>query len=193
MISRLFSTAHVKGQPYYLKTQRFYELARALITFGISACLFLTGYLQTGSRANLLTIVAVLGCLPASKSLVSAVMFFRYAGCEKNVVEEILPHTEELVNGFDFVFTASNASFVIPHLAVRDKSICVLAVDKDFPEQAFVRHLKEHLALDGEKEISVCVIRSLPTYLTKLEQMKALTEDPERSERILITLKSISL
>ncbi len=193
MLSRMFSTEKAKGTPYYLKTQRFYELARTCIYFGISACLFLTGYLQTGNRANLLTIVAVLGCLPASKSLVSAIMFFRYKSCDRETVEEILPHTKDLVSGFDFVFTAKEAVYVIPHLAVRGKSICAYAGEGEFAEAAFLQHLKEHLALDGEKDVSVKVFHKLSTYVNRLDQMGTTAEDREQSERILATMKSITL
>ena len=193
MLSRMFSTEKAKGTPYYLKTQRFYELARTCIYFGISACLFLSGYFQTGNRANLLTIVAVLGCLPASKSLVSTIMYFRYKSCEPDAVEEILPHTKVLVHGFDFVFTAKDAVYVVPHLAVRGKSICAYAGEGEFREAAFVQHLKEHLALDGEKDVSVKVFHKLSTYVNRLDQMAEVEEDRNQSERILATIKSITL
>lgn len=193
MLSRMFSTEKAKGTPYYLKTQRFYELARTCIYFGISACLFLSGYFQTGNRANLLTIVAVLGCLPASKSLVSTIMYFRYKSCEPDAVEEILPHTKDLVHGFDFVFTAKDAVYVVPHLAVRGKSICAYAGEGEFREAAFVQHLKEHLALDGEKDVSVKVFHKLSTYVNCLDQMAEVEEDRNQSERILTTIKSITL
>ena len=75
-LKRLFTTAEVKGTEKYLDTQKKYELIRTLLYFGISASLFIGGYLQTKSKVNLLTVVAVLGCLPASKSAVSAIMFF---------------------------------------------------------------------------------------------------------------------
>lgn len=193
MLSRMFSTEKAKGTPYYLKTQRFYELARTCIYFGISACLFLSGYFQTGNRANLLTIVAVLGCLPASKSLVSTIMYFRYKSCEPDAVEEILPHMKDLVHGFDFVFTAKDAVYVVPHLAVRGKSICAYAGEGEFREAAFVQHLKEHLALDGEKDVSVKVFHKLSTYVNRLDQMAEVEEDRNQSERILTTMKSITL
>ena len=80
-LKRLFSSVYAKGTEQYLKTQKRYEVARTVLYFGISISLFIAGYLQTKSRVNLLTVVAVLGCLPASKSAVNAIMFLRYNGC----------------------------------------------------------------------------------------------------------------
>ena len=60
---RMFSTDAYKGTSGYLRTQKNYEILRTVLYFAISLSLFIAGWVTTGSRENLLTIVAVLGCL----------------------------------------------------------------------------------------------------------------------------------
>lgn len=79
-ILRLFSAESYKGSRDYIRTQRVYEILRTALYFGISLSLFAAGYIATKSKLNLLTVAAVLGCLPASKSAVSMIMFLRYRG-----------------------------------------------------------------------------------------------------------------
>ena len=67
---RMFTTDAYRGTRGYLRTQKIYEILRTVLYFAISLSLFIAGWVSTGSRENLLTIVAVLGCLPACKSLV---------------------------------------------------------------------------------------------------------------------------
>ena len=67
----------VKGTYGYLKIKRNWVFIRTIVFFAISIAIFITGYVTTGSRKNLFTIVAVLGCLPACKSLVNLILFFR--------------------------------------------------------------------------------------------------------------------
>ena len=67
---RMFTTDAYRGIRGYLRTQKIYEILRTVLYFAISLSLFIAGWVSTGSRENLLTIVAVLGCLPACKSLV---------------------------------------------------------------------------------------------------------------------------
>ena len=86
---RIFSTAKAKGTEGYIRSQKKYEVIRTLLYFAVSLSLYVAGYIQTGQRANLLTIVAVLGCLPASKSAVSAIMFLRARGCSAEAAKEI--------------------------------------------------------------------------------------------------------
>ena len=71
---RMFSTDAYKGTSGYLRTQKNYEILRTVLYFAISLSLFIAGRVTTGSRENLLTIVAVLGCLPACKSLVENIL-----------------------------------------------------------------------------------------------------------------------
>ena len=62
---RMFTTDAYRGTRGYLRTQKIYEILRTVLYFAISLSLFIAGWVSTGSRENLLTIVAVLGCLPA--------------------------------------------------------------------------------------------------------------------------------
>ena len=55
----------VKGNFGYIRAKRLSVLIKTAIFFGISLSLFAAGYITTGKKENLLTIVAVLGCLPA--------------------------------------------------------------------------------------------------------------------------------
>ena len=52
-----------KGNPGYLDYKKKVEIIRTIIYFGMVAAVFTLGYVQTGTRKNLLTIVAILGWL----------------------------------------------------------------------------------------------------------------------------------
>ena len=59
-----------KGQPGYIKARKLRYLMLAVAEFAIVAAVFILGYMQTGSRMNLFTVAAAVGCLPAAKMLV---------------------------------------------------------------------------------------------------------------------------
>lgn len=192
-IVRLFSSAGAKGTENYLKIQKKYEALRTVLFFSLSAALFVAGYVQTKSRMNLLTVVAVLGCLPAGKSLVSTVMFFRFPGCLPENAARIKEHSQGLSALFDCVFTSYSKNYRVSHLAVRGNTVCGFTEDKSFAEQDFYRHIREHLKLDGHGDITVKVFDSLSAYTERLEQMKALPEDDRKTQAVLETLKSVML
>ena len=59
-----------KGQPGYIKWRKEKYLIGTIAEFAVVIALVVLGYVQTKTKLNLLTVVAVVGCLPASKMLV---------------------------------------------------------------------------------------------------------------------------
>jgi len=121
---RMFSKEKYKGTRNYLKTQKGYEILRTVIYFAISLSLFIAGYVATKDRMNLLTVVAVLGCLPASKSAVDMIMYLRYKGCSFENAKKIEEHAEGLQGLFDMVFTSYTRNYQVAHMVVKGKTIC---------------------------------------------------------------------
>lgn len=192
-LKRLFSTGSVKGKRGYLDTQKKYEVLRMLLYFGVSASLFIAGYLQTGEKANLLTVVAVLGCLPASKSAVSAVMFLRFKSCSAEAADVIGQHEEGLLGLYDMVFTSYKKNFAIGHMAVRGGTLCGYSEDPKFQEDEFRKHIDHHLKMDGHKDVTIKIFDDAEKYVRRLEQMKALEPEERRTQAIAATLMSVSL
>lgn len=192
-IIRMFSTDNYKGTRNYLNTQKTYEILRTVIYFAISASLFIAGWVHTGSRENLLTIVAILGCLPACKSTVDMIMFLRFKSCSVEAADKIAVHTEGLKGLFDMVFTSYDKNYQVAHITVRGNTICGYTQDDKFDEQAFYKHLDALLKKDSYKDTSIKVFNDVKKYTDRLEQMKELPEEETITEGILSTLKSISL
>ena len=192
-IGRMFINDYYKGTRDYLKTQKNYEIARTVLYFAISASLFSAGWISTGSRENLLTIVAVLGCLPACKSAVDMIMYLRYKGCTQENAEVIALHAQGLPCLFDMVFTSYEKTYNVAHITVCDNTICGFTQSEKFDEQAFYKHMDSVLKKDGYKETSIKIFKDIKKYTQRLDQMQELEVHEEFSEGILTTMKSVSL
>lgn len=193
-LKRMFTVYEAKGKENYLNSQKKYELLRTLFYFAISISLFAGGWIQTGSRTNLLSVVAILGCLPASKSAVNTIMFFRYHSAEEEDVINIRAHKGNLSELYDCVFTSYKSNFVVAHLVVKDHTICGYSENKSFDESAFVSHLHDILQLDGHKDVTIKIFTDIRKYTDRLDQMNSLEEkNPERTAAIIETLKNVML
>ena len=191
---RMFSNDSVKGTENYLKTQKKYELLRTILYFGISLSLLIAGWVTTKSRANLLTIVAILGCLPASKSLVSTIMYFRYHGLNSHEYTELSKHVKNTYTLCDCVFTSYEKNYEAPHIAVKNNTVSVCAPKIKNVETDFSRHLSNILKADGLTNVSIKVYSEWDKYLIRLDQLGAMDEESEETtNRIAETLKSVSL
>lgn len=211
---RMFSTEKVKGTRNYLNTQKKYELLRTVLYFAIPISLFVAGIIQTEagvsgdlhgfalfraglanpeSRINLLSIVAVLGLLPASKSLVSAIMFLRFHSLTGDAAQQAEAAAGDLQTLYDCVFTSYKKNFAVGHLAVRGNTVCGYSERSDFEENDFYKHIGDILKLDGHKEVTVKVFTDLKKYTERLAQMGSLEESRERTAAVIATLKSVIL
>ncbi len=161
-LKRLFSSEHVKGTRLYLDTQRKYEIARTVLYFAISFGIFIAGYITTGTRKNLLTIVAVLGMLPASKSLVSVIMFCRFKS-----FREAFMKTDVLM-AYDMVFTSEKKNYQIDHLCVADSCVVCFTLNKDLDENAFKDHVLTYLGAEKIDNVTVKVFKDKNAYLNRI-------------------------
>ena len=103
----------IKGEYGYLKKKRNRVLIYTLLSFAVSIALFVVGYVTTGTRKNLLTIVAVLGLLPASRSAVSLIMLFRAKGCSEKARDQIGKAAGGLVSMYDMYFTSYEKNYAV--------------------------------------------------------------------------------
>ncbi len=182
-ISRLFSYDKYKGSYLYLDTQRKYEIARTVLYFLISFGIFFAGLIATGTKINLLTVVAVLGMLPASKSLVSAIMFMRYKSCREEFKAESL-------SAYDMVFTSEKINFPVSHLCVSGGCIIGYSEKKDFNENAFKDHISGILAAERITDITIKVFTDKKAYTNRIS---SLGESDKKDNSVMTVLKQIVL
>lgn len=192
-LKRLFSGDAYKGTKDYLKIQSRYEIIRTVLLFAVTFSLFAAGWITTGSRKNLLTIVAILGCLPAAKSAVNAIMFCRFKSLEQETADRISQRCGVLTGLFDMVFTGYEKNFMVNHITVKGNTVCGYSNAENFNEQAFYKHVDQLLKADSLKNVNVKIFTNLDKYLERLEQMQELECDEKNTNAIAETLKSICL
>ncbi len=185
----------VKGNFGYLKTKRLNVSLRTILFFGISLALFAAGYITTGKKENLLTVVAVLGCLPACKSLVGAIMLFRATGCSRQAQKTIQPLEGRLIGMYDMYFTSYQKNFAISHMIVEGNVILAFTESKTCDKNACRDHLSSMLKQAGFNHMTIAVTDSLSKYAEQLESLNRskAQSDPARDDEVRVALYDISL
>ncbi len=182
-----------KGCFGYIQRKHILEVIKTIIYFSVSISLYFAGIEATGNNRNLLTIVAVLGCLPASKSMVSMIMFLKYRGCPEEVWEKLGSGHKNLYTLYDMVFTSYDKNFEIDHMAINDKVICAYSGKEKLDEKACEKHLSDMLSQNGYKNITVKIFKDISKYEKRLEQLEELDERGKVSEGVRTLMLEISL
>lgn len=193
-LKRMFSTYSYKGKSDYLDTQKKYEIMRTCLYFFVSLSLFAAGWISTGERLNLLSVVAALGCLPACKSTVDMIMFLRFKSIPKEAVEQIEQNIGELEGMYDCVFTSYDKNFQVDHLVLKDHTLCCYSSHEKTDTNLGQEHLTKTLMHSGYKGLTIKIFKDLDKYTDRLKQLNELeSDDAEFRAAVFETLKSISL
>ncbi len=191
---RIFSTYHVKGTKNYIDSQKKYELIRTLIYFFIPISLFIAGYVTTKTKVNLLTIVAVVGVLPACKSLVGLIMFLKHHSLKDEYAERIEAVHHDIPELYDMVFTTYDKNYVVSHMVIAGNTVCGFTEDKNFKEKEFNTHIQNVLKTDGFKTVTFKVYTDIKKYTERLEQLKELEiDDGVNILGMMDTFRSVAL
>lgn len=169
------------------------EIAKTILFFGISGALYLAGYITTGSNKNYLTIVAILGCLPASKSAVSMIMYLRVSGCSEKIHKTISDKFGENTGAYNLYFTSYDKNYDAAHVYVRGMTVIAYTENDKFSEAGFEEHVKTVLNRDGIKGVNVKTYREIDKYIARIEQMQNLENEKSREVDIMKTLFAVSL
>lgn len=181
-----------KGDYGFLFRKKKEEIIRTAVYFGISLLVFLVGFFTTKTKANYLTIVAVLGCLPASKSAVSAIMYGRIRPCSQRFYKEWQERYRGL-GSFHLYFTTYNKNFPISHLYVKGKNLIAFTEVPGISETEFEEHIQLVLGREGKKGYHVKLYNDEQKYFQRMEQLLELKEKDDCKEEILRILHCVSL
>ena len=184
---------YIKGDYLYLQNKKKMEIIKTTVFFGISAALYLAGYISTGSNKNYLTIAAVLGCLPASKSAVSMIMNLKVKGCSETTYKTISERMGKNAGAYNLYFTSYDKNYDMSHIFVKGMTVIGFTENSKISESGFEEHIKTILNKDAIRGVNVKLYKDLDKYLTRIEQMQNLENEKSRENDIMKTLYAVSL
>lgn len=183
-----------KGCYGYIENRKVVTVLRTLLFVSVSIGLYVMGYVTTGSNKNLLTIIAVLGCLPACKSMVNFIVFMRATGCSKALRDEVCAYDEKLTTFYDMYFTSYQKNFPVSHMVLKGNVLCGITESQKCNCNDVEKHLEQMLTQEGIKHMTVKIFSQHDKYIDRLSQLVNLnTEEHGNRDGIINLLYSISI
>lgn len=183
-----------KGSFGYIQNRKRFTAVRTVLYFALSISLYVAGYVTTGSNKNLLTIVAVLGCLPSCKSAVNFIIFLRAKGCSQELRDAVKKFDTELTSFYDLYFTSYQKNYQVSHMVVKGNVLCGITESEKCDVNEAQKHLEQMLLQEGIKNMTVKIFSDRRKYIDRLSQLTELeTEENKNRDEIVNLLYSISL
>lgn len=187
-----------KGDAGYIRSRKIRVLIKTILEFGIVIALLVLGIVETGDRMNLLTIVAVLGCLPASKALVELIMILPHRSISKEMAAEIDLNAELLTRAYDMVFTSEKNIMPVEAIVISDNTICGYTSSPKVEVNFAAKHIKQYLVNNQYTKVSVKIFNDYTAFVTRAEGMNNIAaidknDAKQKEEAIRQVILNISL
>ena len=160
-----------RGKPGYINSLKKKYLVISIVDFAIVAAVFVLGYLQTGSRLNLLTVVAILGCLPASKNLVEFIVVAPHKGIETAKYEELEEKAPQIIKVYDLVVAGQAKLMQLDVVVISGNTVCGYASSEKTDEAKLADYLKKLFSAGGYEKITVKIFHDYKAFLARAEGM----------------------
>ncbi len=184
-----------KGSYGYITNRKKYTALRTVLFFAISAALYIAGIISTGSNKNLLTIVAILGCLPACKSAVNFILFMRAKGCSSALHDKVAAYEDDAMTVFyDMYFTSYQKNYPLSHMALKGGMLCGITEHPSCDCREAEKHLEQMLVQEGIKNVTVNIFSQEGKYVDRLSRLVGMqVEEHKDREGIVNLLYDISI
>ena len=183
-----------KGSYGYIRRQQFLTIIRTVILFALSLGLYATGLITTGSNKNLLTVIAVLGLLPAAKSMVNMIMFLRFRSLDPASYAQY----ESALNGvavlYENILTTKEQAYYLPVLTCSNHTVCAYCPGSGELKE-LESHIRECVRTEGI-DISVKIFANEQLFLDRLPGLSKMLSDAldqKDTDRIYAVIKAVSL
>lgn len=181
-----------KGMAGYLKVQTQKNALKCVVEFGIVIALLFLGISQTKTRLNMLTVFAVLGCLPASKALVELLMILPHKTVSEEILEAVEQRGENLTRNYDLVFTSEKKIMPVESIVIKGNNVCGYSSKKKHSPQIIEEHLKQYFNANQLQKVSVKIFNDFSSYLVRVEEMNRLQCDEGAKKNELAISKVIT-
>lgn len=167
-----------KGEYGYLATEKKRRIFITAILFSAPLLIFFSAILYFHTRLTVWTVIAVVGCLPACKSLVSLIMIFRAKPVNADVYHQIHEHAGELIMSYEMYMTFYEKSANIDAFAICGNTVAGYSSDPRIDASFMEKECQKILRGNGFKA-TVKIFTRLDPFLERLDSMNAHKESLE--------------
>ena len=182
-----------KGDYEYASYNKIRSVIVTVLMYALSAAVYIIGYITTGSNKNLLTIVAILGVLPASKALIAAIMSIRVKTADEDIRRKIEDNMGDLTGLYNLYLTSYDMNFYLAHATITGDSLICYTDSPDFDQKRFNDHIEKHMKIEGLQNVLIKVFTNPEAYITRLKQLCETGQSDKTNEKLINLLKNISV
>lgn len=167
-----------KGDYGYIGYEKKKRILITVVAFAIPLVIYMTGLWQTGTRKNLFTFVAIMGCLPAAKCAVSMILICIQKSMTPELYKQIEAHVRDMTVIYEATVSSYEKNLSMPCIVITGLNV-VCYCDNAKADAAFAeKHIKKILQGNSYRA-NVKVFKDLKPFLKRLDELYPNHEEHE--------------
>lgn len=161
-----------KGDYGYIQMERKRRILTTILFFLPPIIFLITGILIWGNRMNLLTVLAVLLCLPAGKHMVSLIMILMYHSMEEDKYQQIEAHKGSLTMAYETVLTNYEKNTYVDAFAICGNQV----VGYSGAEKADLKYAEKNtqkILHQNGYQVTVKILKDFNHFVERLDSLNA--------------------
>lgn len=171
-----------KGDYGYIAAEKKKRILITAALFAAPLLIFFSAMIYFKTRLTVWTVIAVVGCLPACKSVVSLIMIFRAKPVAPQVYQEISKHAGELVMSYEMYMTFYEKKCNIDAIAVCGNTVVGFTSDPKADTDYMAAEAQKLVRKNGYK-VDVKILKELRPFLERLDSMNVHKDSLEEGLR----------
>lgn len=161
-----------KGEWGYFDSEKKRKIAQTVILFCIPLLILSTSFLYFRTQKNVLTVVAMVGMIPASMSLVSVIMFLMRKSLPEEEYRELSTHEGSLTVAYELYMTSEKRNALVDCLVICGNEVVGYVSDPKTDVRFAQDHLQNMLRADGFK-VAVRMLGDRKRFIERMDSLNA--------------------
>ena len=193
-----------KGTYGYMDRFKIQEWKKAAVMLAVPILVFLIGWAVMKTRLQIVTVIAIVGCLPGCNQVVHAILASKYHSMDRTLYEEVEAARGDRMALYENVFTTYDKNFAVDSIIISGREVLGYSSEEKTDTKAAENHLTAILKQNSYKQ-NVKIMKDKKAYLTRVKELAS--REPEevpfredercpgmtRDEVVSYILQSISL
>lgn len=193
-----------KGTYGYLNSYKIHAWKLAAMLLSVPIIIFIISWIINGTKMNVMTVVAICGCIPGCNQVVKAIIASRYHSIEEKLYRETEEARGDRLALYECVFTSYEKNYYVDALVISGREIIGYTTDEKMDVKQAANHIKSIIQANEYKQ-NVKIVKEEHAFLERVRTLAAnepedigFTEDERypgfsRDEIIQSILMAISL
>ncbi len=171
------STKLEKGTYGYLNRNKISAWKKSLLMLSVPIIIFLAAWTVSKTRNNVMTVVAIVGCLPGCNQIVRAIMASRYHSIDRSLYEETEKARGDRLALYENVFTSYEQTYYVDCAVISGRDIVGYSSDERMDAGKAQEHIRGILKNNSYKQ-NVKIFKERKAFLDRVRTLSA--GEPEK-------------